>query len=122
MGRAASRAGCRRPERRAAAGAPGRRWTCSCARLLAHTTLHVVLAGTQACSTTFYSIWSLERAVRGAVAMACGVHGLGRHYAAEWGLLRASARLSPSTAKSSQRMMFVFIKFFSQPGYTTFRC
>ena len=71
------------------------RWTCSCARLLAHTMLHVVLAATQACSTTFYSIWSLERAERGAVAMACGLHGLGRHEAAVWGLMRASVRSSP---------------------------
>ena len=82
-------------ERSRRARPPSARWTCSCARLLAHTTLHVVLAATQACSTTFYSIWSLERAERGAVAMACGLHGLGRHEAAVWGLMRASVRSSP---------------------------
>ena len=82
-------------ERSRRARPPSARWTCSCARLLAHTTLHVVLAAAQACSTTFYSIWSLERAERGAVAMACGLHWLGRHEAAVWGLMRASVRSSP---------------------------
>ena len=60
---------------------------------LAHTTLHVVLAATQAFDDSLIdtvvrrNVNPVERAERGAVAMACGVHGLGRHEAAR--LLRA---------------------------------
>jgi len=55
---------------------------------LAHTTLHVVLAATQAFDESLVdtvvrrNVNPVERAERGAVALACGVHGLGRHEAA----------------------------------------